>query len=179
MFLGLFSVADTAIRVVFKPQWLSLILPLKILCLAACFRAISVLNAPLLLAKGMPEIVTRNSFLQAVVLPLAFLIGARYGLTGVAMAWLVTMPVLLAIMTWQTLRVTGLTVRAFLAELTPYIIGASIMTAGVMLVLATLGRPTVPGLVLLCAIGAGLYLGYTFLFNRRAINEAIGLVRGR
>ena len=119
MFLGLFLVADTGVRLFLTAKWVPVILPLKILCVVSCLRAIETMNAPLLLAKARPRIILWNNLLQAIVMPIAFYVGTRYGLAGVSIAWLITWPILFAIVTWQTLSLIDLTFADYFRRASP------------------------------------------------------------
>jgi teichuronic acid exporter len=181
MFLGLFLVADSGVTVLLKAKWLPMVLPLRILCVVSCLRAIETMNAPLLLAKGRPQIALLNNLLQAIVLPIAFYIGARSGILGVAVAWLIVWPVLYTIVTVQTARVIGLKFTTYLNGIKHPVLGSAFMVAVALACQRTLLASAPPATMAIAtiAIGSAAYAGYNIVFNRSALREALDLVGRR
>jgi teichuronic acid exporter len=171
--LGMFVVADAAVRSLLGEKWLPMVFPLKLLALATCLRAVETLNTPLLVARNRPGIPLFNSLLQTVVLPLAFLVGSRWGISGVAAAWVCAWPLLYAVVTAQTLRVLGLPVRSYLAALRHPFAGSVAMMLSVFLVQSLLPAGVRPGLVVLLICGSGVitYITYYVLFDRETLRE--------
>jgi O-antigen/teichoic acid export membrane protein len=178
MFVGLLLVADSGVRLVLTDKWIAIVFPLQILCVVSCLRAIETLNTPLLLARGRSAVVLFNNVLQVIVLPLGFIIGARYGLEGIAIAWLVTWPGLYAVVTYQTLRVAGLEVGQYVNALKHPVIGSALMAFGVTAVQVRLLETAQPiaQFGAAGALGILLYVAYHLLFNRRASYELIGVL---
>lgn len=181
MFLGLMVVADTGISLLLTPEWKPVVLPLQILCVVSCFRALETMNPPLVVAKDRPGIVVLNNFLQAVVLPCSFYVGSSYGLKGVAVAWMIAWPPLFAIITRQTLQLMDLGFGRYLAALKHPIIGSIVMVAGVVFiekqVISELSLAY--RLAAMCGFGGAVYLTYNMLFNENAITEAMDVLRPR
>jgi hypothetical protein len=121
-----------------------------------------------------------NSLLQAVVLPLAFFVGARgWGLSGVAIAWLVAWPILYVIVTGQTLRVLGLPVGSYLDALRHPAAGVVTMAAVVIGVRYAIpgGDSSLAGLTLVSAAGAAGYVTYHVAFDRGTLRDVVGTVK--
>ena len=179
MFFGLFLVSESAVRLLLTEKWLPIVLPLKILCLVTCLRAIETLNTPALLARNRPDLSLFNSFLQAVVLSVAFLIGTAWGLNGVAGAWLVAWPALFAIVTLQTLRVLDLPIAVYLDSLR-HPTGGVIAMAGTVSVVRLLipgGDSSHLGLMLTSVSGAVSYGAYHAAFNRVMLRDVMGTLK--
>ena len=173
MFIGLCLVADSAVVVLLGAAWLPVVLPLRMLCIVLCFRAIETINAPLTMARGRPQVVLGNTLLGAIVLPPAFYIGARYGgIGGVAMAWLLTRPFLFAIVTSRTLRVVELGWARYASGLCHPILGCLVMTALVLIAdVYTREMGPVTRLMIESLVGCAAYLTYNVLFNFSALQE--------
>jgi O-antigen/teichoic acid export membrane protein len=90
--IGLALTAELFVHAVLGPQWEGVIAPLRLLCLFAAFSSAQVLVSHVMLWTGQFRAVMWCTVLTAVTLPLAFLIGVRYGLAGVALAWAVVYP---------------------------------------------------------------------------------------
>jgi hypothetical protein len=136
------------------------------------------MNAPLLLAKARPRIILWNNLLQVIVMPIAFYVGTRYGLAGVSIAWLITWPILFAIVTWQTLSLIGLTFADYIGALRHCLTGSIVMVTGVMLAQGYLFGGLSPSDKLFCCALGSLCISRNGLFNR-AIHEALSIVKRR
>jgi len=179
VFIGMALVADDGVRLILTERWTPIVDPLRLLGLTACLRAIQTMNTPALLAMNRPGIPLFNSFLQAVVLSLAFLVGTRWGITGVAVAWFVAWPPLYAIVTLQTLRALRLSLLSYVAQLRHPLIGSAAMSAVVVVAgrIAPSGELSLLGLVLVIAAGALAYFAYHALFNRQMMEEVLEAIR--
>jgi O-antigen/teichoic acid export membrane protein len=179
LFLGLFLVADSAVHLFLTDKWSPMIIPLKILCIVSCLRAVETMNAPLILAKGKPNIIMYNNLLQAIVLPISFYIGAKYGLEGLSYAWLIIWPILFAIITYQTLKLIGLSFTDYFSEMKQVIVGTVVMVILVMIVQRGFleGVSHLFQFIITSMTGAFLYLSYAVCFNRGLIDDAIGILR--
>lgn len=181
IFIGLALAADSAVALFLTAKWTPAVLPLKILCVVSCIRALHATNAPLVVAKGGTRVVLFNNFLQALCMPLAFFIGARAGLFGVSIAWLITAPVLFLVLTRQTLRMISLPATAYLGSLKHAIAGTLLMTAVVRLVqvrlLASAPLPYVVGIT--CALGFIVYAAYQVVFNTEVVREPVAMACGK
>jgi O-antigen/teichoic acid export membrane protein len=92
LFAGLALTADYVVRIVLGPQWDAVILPLQILCIYAAYFSCQVLFGPMLMWTGQFRANMWCSILTGVALPLAFIVGIRWGLEGVAWAWAIGFP---------------------------------------------------------------------------------------
>jgi O-antigen/teichoic acid export membrane protein len=181
MLIGLALIADAAVPLLLTSKWTPIVVPLQILCVVSCFRAVEMLCHPLVVAKGRPQVSLWNSLLQAVVLPIAFILGVLYGgLQGIAVAWLVTRPFIFLFVTTLTLRTIQLPFLAYLNALRHPIAGCLVMALAVVTTRhMLLHAPLVVTVALACSSGALLYGGYQFLFNSEMVKEAFQLVRKR
>lgn len=181
MFIGLMLVSQDAVTVLLTARWQSAVVPLQLLCVVSCFRAIETINAPFVLAMGKPSLLMQNSILLAIVMPGAFYLGARYGgLNGVALSWLLVRPILFLIVTARSLQ-ASLGLPAYLRNLT-HPVGASLaMVVGVVGLQRGVLADSDPLLRLLlsCATGVIVYLAYHAAFDRQSLRDALDFVRRR
>jgi teichuronic acid exporter len=179
VFVGMASVSDLAIRLFLEPRWHPVVLPLQMLCVMSVWRAAVMLNAPLLTAIGRPAVVTRNSLLQVLTMPLAFYLATAHGLLGIALVWMIVWPVSAIWLTRQTLVAIDLRLRDYLAAVMHPVAGSALMALVIAIVTRGLlsRTPSTSGLIFACATGALTYVGYHIAFNRTAMNDAIALVR--
>ena len=181
IFIGLFLVADSAIVVLLGARWLPVAVPLKLLCIVSCFRAIEVINSPVMLARGRPRVVALNTLIAAIVLPISFYVGAHSGgINGVAVAWLVTRPFLFALGMFFTTRVVEIGFGRYMSGLWHPVAGSLVMVAVVATVDFLLGAVQPLTRLIVCSLaGCATYLAYTVLFNSAAIQDVVDTFRLR
>ena len=136
----------------------------RILCLVGTLRALGFVGPPLLDGIGRPELTLRYMIVAAVAVPGSFLLGAallgpRYGMLSVAIAWAVGYPIAFAALSY-------LVARSISLPLGPYLRGSwgiiGCCLAGLAVGLGvSLALPAATDLVRLIAVG-GAALVVTF-----------------
>ena len=118
----------------------------------------------------------------AILFPVAFLVGAEWGLIGMAWAWLVAAPLLLLATARLSAPLIGVTLWDIARAMLPGLAPALVMAIGVgfaseALVPFDLAAPV--RLAALAALGVALYGALLWLLERDAIDEMIRLVLRR
>ena len=131
--LGLAVVADDLVTALLGPKWLEMVLPLRLLAVYASVRSVSPLLSQVLYVTGHERFVLRNTIAAVLALPLAFVAGSRWGVTGIAAAWLIVHPFVLAPMLRRALRSAELSLRQYALALLPAMTGSLAMVAAVLL----------------------------------------------
>lgn len=177
--LGLAVVAEPAIQVMLGDKWLPAAPVVRLLALAMPFMTLHVLFAPATNAVGRPGIATRSAVLGAVVMPLAFYLGVRWGgAEGIAAAWLLGYPIVTFVTAAWAMPVLGLTVPRLIQALLPAALAGGAMALVVTLADHLLGHwPPLPHLVALVAAGGATYGLWLWVFSRERLAEAWALVR--
>ena len=178
--LGLAATAEPMVHVILGEKWLETAPVIALLGFAMPFMTLQVLFGPATNAAGRPGIYTRTTVLGAVLLPLAFLVGVQWGITGIALAWLAACPVLVAISSRWVLPVLGIRPGEFLRALAPPVLAGIAMFAGVKAfdtVLASL--PPLVRLAGLVAVGGAIYGLWLLAFARARLSELVDLARRR
>ncbi|MBW4331401.1 lipopolysaccharide biosynthesis protein [Stakelama sp. CBK3Z-3] len=178
-YLGLAVTAQPLVAVVLGDKWVEAGDVVRLLALAMPFMTVQILFAPASDAMGRPGISARNSATGAVVLSLGFLIGVHWGVSGLALSWILAYPIYLYICGRRTLPVIGTDWRAIGSAAAPPVIAASAMAALVLLVSHALppGMAALPELAILVATGAASYAAWMLLFARATVREVWALVR--
>ncbi|MBX7495158.1 lipopolysaccharide biosynthesis protein [Qipengyuania sp. 6B39] len=178
--LGLAVTADPLVHVVLGEKWLGVVPVLQVLGLAMPWMTLQVLFAPATNAVGRPGIAMRNSVIGAVLMPIAFLIGVRWGIVGMAWAWLATYPLITAITAANSFGAIRVSARQVLGAVAPAALAGLVMAVTVYLVDRQLAFAS-PALRLgvLVATGGAVYLGWLFAFARERLAEFVALVRNR
>jgi PST family polysaccharide transporter len=169
--LGLWAVADVFVTVALGPRWDPVRELIRILAPIGALQSVTVLADSVLLAKGRVDLQMRWNVLQGVSVLGGILVGLRWGLVGVAVAYAVV--VLALAYPWLRLA-TGL-LRLPLIHVTRGLLRPLLATA-VMVVSVTgarawllAGQRPVAELVLAAVIGAGAYLGAILWIGERRV----------
>ena len=171
MTLGLALVADDFVLLVLGEKWRAAILPLRLLALYASIRSITPLLPQVLAAVGDVRYAMRSNVAAALLLPLAFVVGARWGTAGVAAAWMVAHPLVLAPMFARVFRRLEMPASDYLRALWPSLSGCLLMTAAVWTAARAL-PPDAPRAALLAvqaAAGAAAYAASVLAFHRHRL----------
>ena len=160
-------------------KWYPAILPLRIMCLAGMIKPVVSTVGSVLKAKGRPDIGFRFNVVTLAVTLVALLIGARFGIAGVA--WAVTALSVILGPTIQTItnRLIGLSWPRYLRALYPALVGVVVMSVALALLRVlnahALGWTQTGLLAVSVLCGGGSYLVAMQLTG--ALREALALVR--
>ncbi|OWK27768.1 lipopolysaccharide biosynthesis protein [Sphingomonas mucosissima] len=178
-YFGMAVTAEPLVRVMLGENWTDASMIVRLLALAMPFMTLQVLFSPACDALGRPGVGVSNGAIGSLILGVGFLLGIRWGLIGIASAWIICYPVYLAISCWRSLTVIGATFGELAAAIAPPLMAATAMAAVVGAVdhLATL--PPLARLILLIAVGGATYAAWLVIFARQLVRETIALVRNR
>lgn len=178
-YLGLAVTAQPLVAVVLGRQWLATAAIVPVLSLAMPLLTLQIMFSPATNARGRPGIGLRSAMTGAALFAIAFLIGVRFGLPGLAWAWLVAMALLCVATAFLSMPVIGIGAAGLARAILPGAGAAAGMAAGVW----TLDRllpplPPVAHLATLVAAGGALYLALLLLLWREALESAWRTARG-
>jgi len=106
--VGVSFVAEDGVGMLLGEKWLGVIAPLKVLACWAVVRSVFTLITPILYVTGGTRLAMYNSLLCALLYPLGFLLGTRWGSVGLALAWIVLQPPSWVPVYYHVLRAIGL-----------------------------------------------------------------------
>jgi len=177
--LGLALVADYMVPALLGPKWIGAIGPLRLLGVFVAGRSIATILPNLLTAIGDARFVMWATIASAIFMPIAFLIGARWGTNGIAAAWVVAYPPIMVPMYYRVFQKTDMHLREYVSVLMPAISASAVMAVVVLLTRWALpaGFHPLPGLLLLIIIGALSYAGALVAFHRARVTHMIRIVR--
>ena len=179
--VGLALVADLLVAVALGPKWLTAVIPLRILALTAIMRCVTPLISPILVARGRSRFMAVTGLAGSIVIPIAFLIGSRWGINGVAYAWAIYFPILslpgLVLLT----REIGLRWTTYGRALWPGASSCGLMAAAVLGVRELISPDVSRPLALGALVGTGVvtYLGALVLFHRARIRSILAVFPSR
>jgi O-antigen/teichoic acid export membrane protein len=169
--IGIALSADYLVPVLLGSKWLGVIGPLRLLGILVAVRSVTTILPNLLNAIGDAKFVMSTTIAAAIVMPLAFLIGSRWGTNGIAAAWVIAFPPIILPMYCRVFQKTGTRTKEYLSAVKPAFSASVIMTAAVLLtrLLLPRGFHPMPELLSIIAVGVVSYAGALLVFYRRRV----------
>jgi O-antigen/teichoic acid export membrane protein len=177
--IGLALTADLFVPLVLGQKWAPMVGALRALCVVGTLKAIGMIHYSLLTARAVTRPVFWLNVANAVILPALFIIGCRFGITGVGLAWLVASPLMFCAMTGLVLRELTLPVRVYGKALLPAAFSATVMVAGVAVARASSGLKGPFGLALAVGVGAVSYTLSLAASDRSLASDVLALIPRR
>ena len=177
--VGVSFVAEDGVGMLLGEKWLGVIAPLKVLACWAVVRSVFTLITPILYVTGGTRLAMYNSLLCALLYPLGFLLGTRWGAVGLALAWIVVQPPSWVPVYYHVLRAIGLPFWTYLGALRPAVIGTASMAGGIYLFLNVIPLDTLPYVRVIGEVvcGGAVYAGVVMLFYRDRLSQFVALIR--
>jgi O-antigen/teichoic acid export membrane protein len=177
--IGLALIAEDVVLAAIGVRWTAAIVPIQLLAIAATFRSIQPLIPQVLVVLRESRRNMNNTLLTVLVLPIGFYVASRWGINGVAAAWLILYPMLAAPLFARTFRMIALPARSYIESLWPATSSCLIMAGLVTLVDRAIltGEPSVVSLLTKILVGAAAYAGSLLLFHRQRILALRDLAR--
>jgi O-antigen/teichoic acid export membrane protein len=179
IFFGIASVAPEMVQVLLGSSWSAAAPALCLLSLVMPLRMASNVLPPALQGSGRPDVSVLNLLLALVVMPLAFLAGARWGLLGVCWSWVLAFPPVYLMMLLRSRHVLGVGVGEVLRTMALPALASAVMFGAVSLLRHLLGESLEPAirLPLLIAAGAACYGALVWFAGRALLLEALALLK--
>lgn len=177
--IGMALVADEFVLIVLGEKWRPAIMPLRLLALYGGYRSINALFSQIMVATGHSRRFMHFSLLSTAVMIPAFIVGSRWGTTGVAMGWIVGYPLVVFPIMFHTFRIIALPFRVYLAALWPAVSGSCAMAAAVLALrhVTPEGWPTTLAFALHTVAGAATYAAVVCFFHGHRFRAFLGLLR--
>jgi O-antigen/teichoic acid export membrane protein len=159
LIIGLGATASLFVTTIYGPQWAPAVPVLRILIVIGFFEGMTVWG-PAAWARGQTKMSVLTAIISLISMAVAFSIGVRWGLTGVAWAYVAVSPIVFIVPHLWTNRIIGLPLVALLKAIGPALIAALVM--GIVVSLVNLSRLYVPtsqwlSLVSYIALGGTIY----------------------
>jgi teichuronic acid exporter len=169
--IGLALVAGELVPVAMGNKWHDAVLPLEILGVYAGIRSVVALLPKVLTAVGNARFVMWNDLRALVILPIAFVIGSRWGIGGIACGWVAAYPLIALPLYWKTFKTIGMSTQEYVRGLRPALDGTLVMAIAVILLKwkAPLGHSLLLRLVSEIVVGGAAYLATLFLLHRERL----------
>lgn len=180
MVFGVMATSDRLVAVVFGPAWTDAGTVLAILAPVGLVQVIVTTIGPIYQAKGRATLMLAWALTSTTATVLAFAVGLRWGIVGVAAAYLVVTALLAYPGVAVPYRLIGLSVRSMLAAIARPAICGALMFAAVGLASRELALPvdSVAAFGLLVLAGIAIYLVLSLAINRAALRELVHAAPG-
>jgi len=177
--VGISLTAPLLVPVLLGDKWTAAILPLQLLAFYAGLRSIDTVTPQVLIYTGHSRQSMWYTVLAAIVLPMLFLAGTRWGAAGVAFVWIVAYPVVVSPIYRLVFRILDLSPRVYLRNLWPAASGTAVMAAAVLALRYTLPETLDVRVRLVTEVvaGAAIYAATMLTFHRARILAAIAPLR--
>jgi O-antigen/teichoic acid export membrane protein len=175
---GISAVAPELVGVLLGSTWLNAVPALTILPLIVPLRMVFGIIFTTSLALGNRKLDLRNTIANLVLIPSGFYIGAHWGISGLCLAWLVSVPAAYAFTVPAALRFLGIPPRDLVTESAPPAVAAVAMYGAVVALRLPLAeQPAIVALGMLSASGAAVYFAVIALVSRRHLASAMSFAR--
>ncbi|MEE9412223.1 MAG: lipopolysaccharide biosynthesis protein [Methylococcales bacterium] len=178
IFFGLASVAPVFVELVLGPQWLEAAYPLAVLSMVMPLRMIVNIYASTLRGIGHAGVSVMLTILTGLIMVIGFAIGARWGIKGVCLSWLVTVPITTFLVALIARRFCGFGAFKLIKELFVPLLASAIMFSVVMysypFLKDFLSESAFSSVMILIAqvfLGVVIYVSFTWIFNRNSYHE--------
>jgi O-antigen/teichoic acid export membrane protein len=183
IYLGAAVTAPEFIEVVLGDKWLGLIPWFRAFCLAKVCETLVAYHSTFYNATGRQKQVTRYSLIVLIAIPAAILPAASYSFEAVVVPWITVYPMLSIGWIAYGLRKNGFSVRQYALSVWQGMMGSLVM-ATVLIVAKTVivsqwHMGPLPRLVILVGLGVAVFGLFLVSFQRKLVNEAIGVLTAR
>jgi PST family polysaccharide transporter len=177
---GVALVSRELVLAVVGAKWQAAIVPLRLLVLYAGVRSLTPILSQALTITGDTRYAMHRNIAGAICLPIGFVVGARWGIVGIATAWiLVHAPVVLVPQLRRVSQHLGIRVRDYVPAVAPALVSTSIMAVTVLAVSAAIPRDLPMLLILGLKVGVGTlaYAAAIWLFFRENVMALVRVLK--
>lgn len=174
--LAMFGFAELIIEVMFGSTWLPAAPLLRVLALSGLLYPIHVMNLHALLAQGQARTMFRIEIAKKAIGVLALLVGAQFGVLGIAWSQAAHSVLILGLSTHYARRSLGYGTREQLRDIAPPLVFAAVALA-IVVPLDGWPLPAVLKLPLLLSIAGAVYLAILVVARTHVWTEVKGLLR--
>ena len=172
--VGVSILSPEIVAIFFGDKWIAAVGAVAILTLATAPQALSALNGQVLLALHRPGYLLKVSTARLLLMPVAFIFLAPFGITAVASAWLWATPAFFLATAIPLFRGIDLPVRTFIRSVWPAVFATAVMFGALYVLCLAPSLEAASHLVRVLAIsaaGAAVYFGIFALFFRERLTE--------
>ena len=174
---GISSVSPEIVDGFLGSNWSNATTALSILSLIMPLRVLGPIIHGGLQSVGRADVSFRNTLWTGIVMCVAFVFGCQFGLIGVALAWLTAFPCAFLANVRRARAHLDITVREVTAALWKPMMASALMYAAVAFTRHNLALQSLHLLAILIVVGGATYIAGSLVFNRKGVDEIVGLIR--
>ena len=174
---GMSSVAPEIVNVLLGEKWQAATTSLALLALIMPLRILGPIFHAGLQSIGHADVSFRNTCTTAIAMCIAFVIGCRFGLLGVALAWVSVFPSAFVVNMMRSARYLNLTLGDILGALSRPALAAVLMYGAVVLGRKFILLPQQPLLFVLVTVGGATYALASLVLNKHGLTAALRILR--
>lgn len=176
--IGLALVAEETVLLLLGDKWIEAIPPLVLLSFYTAVRSVISLTSSTLVSLRETRIAFWNGIWCLLLFPPLFYLGSRWGLFGVAAAWLIAHPLASIPIYLRVFKRIEMRRVEFVEALWPAISGCIAMAIVVIMTKKfTAGMPLLVQLLIHAGVGAVAYAAVLLIFHRRALARIAKLLK--
>jgi O-antigen/teichoic acid export membrane protein len=181
LMLGLMVASETFIRAVLGSQWVPVAILLVILAPVGLVQSVGTTVGAIYQAKGRTDLMLRWGIFSGALVLLAFMIGLRWGIVGVAVAYAVATLILAYPSFAIPFRLIGLRVRDLGTVLWRPLLSSLLMVVVLLGLKSALPAGSYPGLTLGILVSTGLvtYVLVSWIVNRDQARQILDTIRAK
>jgi O-antigen/teichoic acid export membrane protein len=180
VFWGLAIVSEPAIRLVIGVKWIASVTLIQLLCISMPLRMLNALTGSAVTAVARQDVNIKSLLLAIAVIPTCIVVGSRWGVVGVAVAWAIGFPFVYLFNAALVRRALRIPISDMLAAVWPPALGAAVMVAFIW-ALSVQWMNSLPysfHLATAIPLGAAIYIGTLWLVSRRSVREMLDFAKG-
>lgn len=179
VFWGLALVSEPLIKLIIGSRWLGSVIVVQLLCVAMPLRMLNSLTGNAVIAINRQDVNIKSLVLAIVVMPTCVIVGAHWGVTGVASAWAIGFPLVYAFNAVLVKQALGISLAELFGNLwQPAFAGAAMTLVTVLLNKIYLDSlPALLRLLITVPLGASVFLGTLAAVAPQAAREMLQFAR--
>jgi teichuronic acid exporter len=175
--IGMATVAEPLVLVLFGRDWLPMVPVLRVLCLVGVLWPLQVINIQALMAQGHSRLMFHVELLKKAIGLALLLAGAWFGMMGIAWSQVLASLVAFSINARYAHRLLGYGAFAQARDIGPTVAVAFLMGGAVSWLGARVALPPAAELAVLAAFGAGVFLLLCWMLRLASMAEMVAVIR--
>ncbi len=181
IFSGLALVAEDIIPLLLGEKWISIIVPVQILCVLCIMRISAQIVPKILEGIGKPKANVHYQVILSISMATSMLLGVQWGLNWMLVAWTVSFPIAYIYLFKVLCSSLDITVAELWRSVSASIFSTLIMVASVLIfkqAVNMLSDSMWLSLATSIVVGATSYFLCYYLLNKQHVKEIVALVKG-
>ena len=178
MQLGMVFVAHDLVSVLLSEKWLPIVELVRIFAIGGIFHIVTLPSYPLLTARGRADLNLSFAWVSLVLMTFVYLLGAQWGLRGVAIGWLILFPSIRIYLLRLGLNEISLSWRTYFANVASPSFASGVMIAALFVTnIFTLDLLPFERLCVTVGVGSVAYISFLFVIDKTLTREVSTIAR--